>query len=328
MDDHDIPVFRPAQPIPPQKDMAVDKALWTGVPCIVPRPGDQNLPDRQMEEGVVTPAPRPDNMDIDRLMWTFYTPTPRRPWPEAPPAARRPEESVLQKLPPRRPPFMPMFGERVCPPYQCPGVWARPVHKQNGDCLAFYETEYTLLSFMVPDTRMLLVESIGYELQDTLPVGEVFTMRVRRNGETLAEWQDIVAAPETNPVRRYAFGSFLNPVPLRLRVDRTQNLTISIVVNGPLPFAKTSADPLNVEAKVILYGYLDQLRDTREGGFRPRVAGTERGQDRFAFIPEQAARYLASMPSLEPYIDERFNEEDMAEYYEKMGTMGGAIDVE
>jgi len=281
-----------------------------------------------MQEGTVEPYPQVDNMDIDREMWTFYTDAPRREAPEGPPNARRPEVAPQKALPTRRPPFFPMFGERICPPYQCPGVWARPVHQIGADCLGFYETEYTLLSFNVPDTRLLLIEGIGYELQDALPVGEIFTIRVRRNGETLAEWQDIVAAADPNPVRRYAFGSFLNPVAFRLRVDRTQNVTISITVNGPLPFAKTSADPLNIEAKVILYGYLDQLRDTREGGQRARVAGPERGQDRFAHIPEQAARYLAAMPELEPYLQEKFDDEDMEQYYAEMGTMGGAVDVE
>lgn len=321
----DIPTFVP-QPLPRKKSMDVDKNLWTGVPCIVPRPGDQNLPDRQMEEGTVRPLPQDKNMDVDREMWTFYTPAPRRPSSEFPSKARQPEIPTKKHLPPRRPPFFPLFGERVCPPYQCPGVWAQSVHQPGEDCLAFYETEYPLVTYEVPDTRMLLIQGVGYELGEALDVGEIFTIRVRRDGETLAEWQDIVAAADPNPVKRYAFGSFLNPIPFRLRVDRTQRLTVSIVAKGPLPFNKTSADPLNINAKAIIYGYLDQLRDTREGGFRPRVAGPERGQDRFAHIPEQATRILSSMPQLIPYLTQKFTGEEMEEFYTQMHQTGSMTD--
>lgn len=269
-----------------------------------------------------------NNMDVDRDMWTGYTPTPRLASPEAPSPAHQQEVHTALKLPPRRPPFLPLFGEKVAPPYQQPSVWARPFNQSMKTCIGFYETEYTVLSAEIPDTRLTQIHSIGYELQNTLAVGEVFSVTVRRDGEVMASWQDIVANNAANPAERYAFGSVRQSIPLDLRVDRTQNITVSITVHGPLPFSKTSADPLSINAKVITYGYMDQLRDTRENGFRSRVAGGERGQDRWEHITANVMRFKNNMTELAPYFAERFTEGAMGYYRAEMGTMGGAINVE
>ena len=307
---NDGPIFRPAAK-PDNRD--VDRALWAG---FSPERIRAMAQAKAQQDAANAPRPVPvdpmsqaaNNMDVDRDMWTGYTPTPKRPSPEFPSKARHQvDKPTTVPLPKRRPPFMPLFGQRVAPPYQEPSVWAQPFHKAETVCLTYYETEYTVLSKTVPDTRIIMTEAIGYEFErNKFPVGNVLLIRVKRDGEVMAEWEEFVAANTANPAERYAFGSVLNPVPCKVRVDKNQNLTVTVTAKGPLPFNKSPADLLVAEAKVVVYGYMDQLRDTRDNGIKPLVSGGERGQDHWNHILESVLDYRRAMPSLMPYFDEKF----------------------
>jgi hypothetical protein len=222
--------------------------------------------------------------------------------------------------------MVPWFAQRNCTPFQCPGVWAQPFHAQQEDCLAFYATEYTVWRYTVPDTRILVLQEVGYEF-GPFAIGEQIVIRVRRDQEVLAEWTEYVVANTPNPANRYLFGGVNRPVPVKLRVDRNQTLTITATAIGPFPNNRLPSDPLVINAKFLAYGYLDQLRDTRDGGFKPRVSGGERGDDRFRYIPVAAQEFLRNLPRLSPYFEERldltvesqqFIEEQMqAKFYER-----------
>jgi len=253
------------------------------------------------------PAAQPDNLDIDRAMWTGYTPAPRVEMPEAPSPARQRELPVGEEWPKvPLPPMFPWFAQRNCTPYQCPTPWAQPFHSVSEICLPFYATEYTVWSYHVPDTRILVLQELGYEFGG-FAIGEQLLIRVRRDQEVMAEWVEYVVAISPNPAHRYLFGGVNRPIPVKLRVDRAQALTVTVTAIGPFPNNRTPADALNINAKMLVYGYLDQLRDTREGGFRPRVAGGERGQDHWHYIPEAARKFLAAMPHLQPYFAQRLD---------------------
>lgn len=259
-------------------------------------------------------APQPDNIDIDREMWTFYTPTPpvQREPVRIPAQANYPEKpNVHYRRPPGMPPFFQWFGVKDCPPNQCPGVWGQPVHDAQENCLTYYETEYTVYKLEVPDTRYLVITEIGYELQrEKFPPGSVVEFRIKRDSEVMATWEEFVAVNPPNPALRYTFGSFLRPVPCKLRVDKNQTFTVSAIAKGFLPFNNTSQDELVGFVKVIAYGYLDQLRDTRDGAFKSRVDGEERGPGRIEMVPHVATEFLQSIDALMPYFTNRFDVSD------------------
>lgn len=317
--EREIPMFNPTRPADmPKKNMALDREMWAGAPEITPRPGDTQLATRQVDEGRVTPARRPDNLDVDAAMWTGYTPTPRREMPEAPPKARQQFIPTSRKLPSTRPPFFPLFGTKVCPPNQCPDVWSIPVHEVQEDCITYYETEYTVYKYTADATRLFVLEEVGYEFErDKFPIGHVLVIRVKRDGEVMAEWEEYVADNTPNPAKRYTFGSILHPVPCPVRVDKNQTLTITVTAKGPLPFSKTDADLLVGNAKVLGYGYLAQLRDTRDGSFKSRVDGSE--TDRSRHVMQSIIDYQMAFPELLPYYTERFNDDPMTPFYEEAG---------
>src|SRR6056297_3568696 len=103
----DIPMFKPT-------------GMWAG-------PGKDTAPRRapkpQPDEDVMgTPAESPNYMDLDRELFSFYTPTPR--WrghdgrsPEEPYAYAEanydPDDQVLRELPDRYPPLWQLTATRV-----------------------------------------------------------------------------------------------------------------------------------------------------------------------------------------------------------------------
>lgn len=249
------------------------------------------------------PYPPVDNTDIDKAMWRGATPTPYRPSPEAPPKARQPHLPTAEDLPSRHDPFFPMFWERV-PQY--PSVWARPFHPKGDICLPFYATEYLAFRFQVPDTRLVMLQSIGYTV-DGLPEGDMFLVRVRRDGELIASWEDMVVVNAVNPNERLAFGSFSEPVPVHVRLDKNQTLTVTCTALGPFPFVRTVADVCNAEFTAIPYGYMDRLRDTRDGAPKAVITPDQRNMRGYA---ARGASFLAAMPELERrWMSESFQPE-------------------
>lgn len=261
----------------------------------------------------------PSYMDLDRDMWSFYTPTPKRASPEFPSRDRQIELPSGAEIPrTSMPPMFPLFGQRNGPPYQYPSVWAIPLHDVTETCLGFYNTDYLVFKYVVPDTRILVINEIGYEFDASLPINDMVRIRVVRDSELMAEWDDIVVSASPNPAERYAIGSVNRPVPLKLRVDRNQTITVTITAIGPYPNSIANTVPLTVTAKVIVYGYLDRLRDTRDGGAKPVVAGDERGADRFSYTPEAALKFLNDLDRMAPYFEEQsYTYEDSREFIEK-----------
>ncbi|NEN87935.1 MAG: hypothetical protein F6K48_03035 [Okeania sp. SIO3H1] len=263
-------------------------------------------------------SPKPNNIDIDAAMWSFYTPTPKVDVPEGPRTARQPDIAPAKKLPPRRPGFFPLFGTKVQPPNQAPDVWSLPIQDIQESCLAYYETDYTVYKATADATRMLIIDEIGYEFErEKFPIGDVLVVMVKRDGVTVAQWDEYVAADTDNPNERYAFGSVRCPVPCHVRVDKNQTITVQVRARGPAPFVKTPADPLVGNAKVVAYGYLAQLRDTRDGSFKSRVDGSEK--DRAKLLEDNIEQFARAMPELMPYLTERFTVESMTPFYEEEG---------
>lgn len=249
------------------------------------------------------PYPQVDNTDVDKAMWRGSTPTSYRRAPEGPSKARQPHIPTSEVLPPRHDPFFPMFWERV-PQY--PSVWAQPFHSHGDICLPLYATEYLAFRFEVPDTRIVMLESIGYTI-DGLPVGDMFLVRVRRDGELIAAWEDMMVVNAVNPNERLAFGSYAEPIPMPVRVDKNQTLTITCTALGPFPFVRTVADPCNAVFSVIPYGYMDRLRDTRDGAPKAVITPDQRAMRGYA---HRGASFFAAMPELEEgWMSESFQPE-------------------
>ena len=183
--------------------------------------------------------------------------------------------------------------------------------------MGFYATEYTVFSYQIPDTRIVIIDEIGYEMSRTVPIGHAFKVRVRRDGETMAEWEDQVITNAANPNERYVFGSIARPVPVNLRVDKNQWLTVTVEILGPYPFTKTAADPFNHNFKALVYGVMDRLRDTRDGGYKPVVVPSDRGAD-FNALKYDTARVLGAWPRAGLYFATRFDPVESNEPYREI----------
>ncbi len=268
----DIATF---QPFPPDdKNMDVDRLLFTGVPPIEKRYGDTEIADRAYPERPITPAEQPDEIDVDAALWTGYTPTPFVEAPEGPWNAPQPDIPTSRMPPIGTPPFYGMLVQRDCPPWQCPSVWGWPLEVVGRKCIPWCATEEIIVCKEAMDTQLFLLTGVSYEFdQSCVNDNDTFLVKVYRDNQPLAQWTDMVidnANPD--PAHRYLFGGHLNPMDITLRIDFNQTLAISITYLGPLTAPCTTSDPFNCEATVLTRGFVTTLRDRRQGA--PKFVST------------------------------------------------------
>lgn len=242
---------------------------------------------------------------LDREMWFGYTDFPYRdeeiPWT----GRNLFDLGTFQPTPPSAVPYPSVFARAEPVPWQAPGWWSYPFDDRQAVCIPWYETDTPVLNYKVDATSLTIITGISYEFpQGALANDEIFVVRLLRNGMEMARWEDYVvngAAP--NPNDRLFFSSHVDPIPVyNARFDHNDQITVTIRVRGTLPFAKTPADPLNVEFVVLMEGWNSWQRDTRDGA--PKfITDGDRFMDRVQRQAEQDSKRIHQFVVQEPDDD-------------------------
>ncbi len=104
--------------------------------------------------------------------------------------------------------------------------------------------------------------------------GEMYDTRGCVHADAVAQMMADNLNPD--PGNRAAFSSHVRPLPLWLRFDRNETISIFITPKGLFPFPKTPADSFCGNICVLLHGWIASLIDNRDGAMRPIDVGRMR----------------------------------------------------
>jgi hypothetical protein len=223
--------------------------------------------------------PRPTGRDdriLDRAMWYFWSKVLQRDLPE------------IDQIPYPQTPGNEMEPESIAPKARLtvatrlpqwinPNFWANNYSDIGETCLLFYKTWYTVYTHDVPDTRIVLIDRVSYEIPN-LPINEVFEVQILRNGMELVRWEDMkVSVASANPAEQYALGGHFLPIPTWCRFDQSDRVVVNIQVLGPEApagtFPRLPTDPLNCYGKVVVQGHQATMLNRSSGVPRPADPG-------------------------------------------------------
>jgi len=238
--------------------------------------------------------------DIDKAYWWFFTPHKPRILVEWHPAFHAIPEPVLGAIPePEGIDPILYFDARV-PQYNLPNFWAKPFEPFGCTCMSYYRRPYTVLNYRVPETYLLVIYDIALDICDqedtTLSFGDTVQIDILRDGARIASFEDTVLDPANpDPAKRWAFTSTTQKVPIWMRFDRNQIMTIQLTNLGAFPFQKTNQDTFCGSLGIIPHGYLGSLMDNRDGTARPIDVGPMR--DYFGVDALSESGIIADMES-------------------------------
>lgn len=231
------------------------------------------------------------NEDIDKAYWFFATPpTLDRsvknyapafhaipvPTNMAPPSA---EERDAQ-----------MHVSMRLPQYDNPNFWAKPFEPNACICCAWFARPTIVYNFQVPDTYMVILKGISFDITTDFPQGTIFQVEILRGGSVAASFEEIVVDPlNPDPSKRCAFSSHDQPSPLFVLADRGESLTVVITVKGLYPFTRTEQETFCGTICILLQGWLASIMDNRDGAPRPSDVGDMRsgvGNETYGDITE------------------------------------------
>jgi hypothetical protein len=228
----------------------------------------------------VRPVVPPDDRDLDNAYWHGYSVVGRR---ATKPDIDRPivQMPMMEREPESAPPQTPVWVNGNCPPWICPPAWAVPVELTMEKCIPFYE-QATLMDFCftVPQDYVLVIRNLSWEALNAVQY-DVFQFDFLVDGSTRLSIEDMLIAPgSANPAHKYALAGHTRPMPTHLVVDRNHTLCIRAILRGPIDFAGNSpffpGQPIvtaNCLMKVVLQGWLANLRENVDGGPRPTDLG-------------------------------------------------------
>lgn len=207
----------------------------------------------------------------DKQMWNGPSPVLNRPRSEITPHSEHAPLLNSEKLPPK-PEEMNQYQLIVNsrrPQFVVPNFWSEPFHPSHTICVPFYETLYTAYTFKVPSDRLIVVNSISYQFDNSIADFEQFDIAVYRESEGLVTFRDMKVPGSTDPAEQYAFAGHYRPIPVYCRFDHDQTIVIQVRVKGLYPFTHTDLDPLGGCFTIALNGWMASLMDNRDGGARP-----------------------------------------------------------
>ena len=182
------------------------------------------------------------------------------------------------------------------PQYDNPNYWTKPFQPNACLCCAWFARPVLVYSFTVPDTYLLVLNGISYDVDVLLPFGTIFHVDILRGGAVAASFEDIVVDPANpDPSKRVAFASHETPTPLYVLVDRGETLSVQITVKGTYPFTKTQMDTFCGTICILLQGWLATLMDNRDGAPRPSDVGEMRegvGNETYSELTEDYVKTL------------------------------------
>jgi hypothetical protein len=216
--------------------------------------------------------------DVDKAYWFFATPpTLDRSVKNYLPAFHAIPQPTNMAPPPADQIDTQYHIDMRLPQYDNPNYWSLPFEPSACICCAWFNRPTLVYSFVVPDTFMLVLKGISYDIMTVFPFGTVFQVDIRRGGSLVATFEEIVVDPtNVDPSKRCAFSSHESPTPLFIIIDRGEQLTVEITVKGPYPFTKTLLESFCGTICIMLQGWLASIMDNRDGAMRPSDVGEMR----------------------------------------------------
>jgi hypothetical protein len=222
----------------------------------------------------------PNNDDVDRGYWRGWGPDPTRRVMTVPndrPIYALPTE---QQVPPSDDPQMAMWFNTNCPPWVCPPYWSKPLELAVNACVPWYEVDTLLGNLVVPKDWFYVVTDVSYEALNAVQ-DDVFEFSVLVSNNLVGRWEDSIAdAAQPNPAEQDALSGHYRTLPLWFIADRRSNITIRGRLRGQINLAGVSpnwaGEPIlstNCQMKVILHGWMANLREDVDGGPRPTDLG-------------------------------------------------------
>lgn len=234
----------------------------------------QNKQTSALPEGsgaTVRPKPHADERDLDDFMWAGGNPIERRD------VATQyfPNMSVKEILagPIPTPVVDPLrLAIDVTGEW---GWWTKPFDAHGCLCCTYYATASNVFTYVVPPDYALYIDAWSFDVSQALPIGWQFNVRFLRDGETLLEYNEVVADPlNQDPAHRCVFSSSSMQVQQSyLRIDRNQTFSVVVTPLGLAPFVLGPLDPFCDTLCPLLHGHLEALLDNRDGAPRPKDVG-------------------------------------------------------
>ena len=233
------------------------------------------------QQGARAPLNPFNERDVERAMWSFFTPTTPAPVEVVRPAFHVHPVPTAQQPPPAETEVPQISVDGRLPQYNLPNFWAKPWEPYGCLCCTFYQTPTLLYSFQAPQDYLLIVDGIAFDVPQFMTIGEAFDVTIRRDGENILTFEEVVIDPlNPDPSLRCLFTSTQKPLPLWIRFDRNQQLTVEITLKGLYPFTtKTSTDTFCGVICALLHGWFGSLMDNRDGAARPIDVGGMRDGD-------------------------------------------------
>jgi hypothetical protein len=225
----------------------------------------------ELERNTTRPLPGPTNKDLDRAMWYFWS----KVYPRvAPPMVEQDQPPVPEPRddPKGDPPPSKLTLPVRYPQWQQGNYWAVPFVLEQEVCGLWYKTWQTIAATTVPDTRMVVITDLSYEVEGSN--FEVFEVESLRSGIRIGHVEDMVIdAANPNPAEQNVFGGHYLPVPTYLRFDQSDRIVFRVKVNGPETpigvFPRTEDDYFSGNVKVIAQGWMATMLERRDSVPRP-----------------------------------------------------------
>lgn len=221
--------------------------------------------------------PAPSYDDLERLMFHFWTPITIKeqvPAPSIPEPA--PQIGTGRQEPKgegfRKPPVVALPA--VMPAWQRGGFWGESLPKVANSCATWYETWRSVFTFQVPQTKLFVTESLSLGFPVAREQFEVYEVRVLRNTEEMARWEECVVAVRTtagpnDTAASVVFGGHLNPVPFMCRFSPNDTITVQVKGRGREPFSQSPSQIHGTHIELVLDGWLNNLIKPIEGRPEP-----------------------------------------------------------
>jgi hypothetical protein len=224
--------------------------------------------------GTITPMPKPNETDLDTLLWRGFTPIERRDVVREFTASPVPQVPTVGAIPAGE-------GRELQLSLDTTGAWGwwtKPFDAQSCLCCTFYATPVQLFRYVVPQDLALVIDGWSFFVYGNFFVGETFNVRFLRDGETILSYDEVIVDPTNpDPAKKCLFsGSVDQTAHGYLRIDRNQTLTVVATPKGLFPFNNGPADPFCGSICCLLHGHIEALRDNRDGAPRPKDVGRMR----------------------------------------------------
>lgn len=253
-------------------------------------------PTNPLHAPPMIPHPPVGDGGTDKGYWRGWVPEPLRRVMTVPNDRPIYELPTEQQVPESDDPQQAMWFNTNCPPWVCPPYWSRPLELRVEKCVPWYEVDTVLGNLQVPKDWFYVVTDVSYEALNAVQ-DDVFEFSLLVNNNLVGRWEDAEAdAAQPNPAEQNALAGHYRPMPVWFIADRRSIITVRGRLRGQINLAGVSPNfagqPIisaNCQMKVILHGWMANLREDVDGGPRP----TDLGDFGFIYLHDDQSGYQA-----------------------------------